>query len=330
MDGAGRDVDHGHVVVAAIGDVERLAVGRDRDGVRHRAHRRLRVRRQVDGRGDRVRRGVDHAHGVARGVGHEERAPVGRQREAARVAPRGDACGDGPGRRVDDADAAAVPLGDVELRAHEHERVGQRADVARTLASELHVGPPPAVSGVDDGHFVLEIESDVECAAVAGDGEAGREDACLRVAEHDRRPLDQGAALEVVHADLVVAAGRGIDALAIRRDDHAEKKGLRRVIRNDLRDFVVRGVEQHEALHALAVVGDDEIAAVGRGRHAHRAVAHFDLHSGWREDPVVRGDPGPAGLRADAPEEARADGRVDDERACTDEKPHGDRQDDGV
>src|SRR5438876_9825055 len=109
------------------------------------------------------------------------------------MATRGDACGYGARRRVDDADAAAVPLRDVELLAREHQRVGERADVVRTVAPKLHVRLPRATRKVDDGHFVLEIEGDVERGAVAGDGETGWEDARLRVAQHDRRPFDQCA-----------------------------------------------------------------------------------------------------------------------------------------
>ena len=80
-----RDVDDGDAVVVGVGDVERLAVGRDGQGVGRAPLRRPREQGGEDRLGDDAALRVDHRDAVARGAGDEQPVVLRVQGDLVRV-----------------------------------------------------------------------------------------------------------------------------------------------------------------------------------------------------------------------------------------------------
>src|SRR5207245_9186817 len=97
------------------------------------------------------------------------------------------------------------------------------------------------------------------------------------VTEHNGRAFGHSASMEVIHSNLVVPAGGGIYAATIWRDDAPQEERLGAAVRNRLDDLLSHGIEEHEALLALTVVGDQQVPAIRGGRGTERSITDLDL-----------------------------------------------------
>ena len=123
------DVDDGDAVVVGVGHEERLAVGRDGQGVGRAPFGRLGKERRVDRLGDDPAPGVDHRDAVARGAGDEDPVVLGMDGDLVGMLADGDP-GDGAQvAGIEDAHRAAGPVGDKQLGAVacEDDVIGPRA-----------------------------------------------------------------------------------------------------------------------------------------------------------------------------------------------------------
>ncbi len=225
---------------------------------------------------------------------------------------------------VDDAHAAAIPLRDIEFLAGLDQRIRKRADVVGPRGRrETNSGAHLAGRRVDERYGVLEIEGGIEDGAVRRHREARRVNPGLRVTERNGRAFGHGAPIEVIDADLVIAAGGGIHAATSRRDGDPQKERLGAAVRNRLDDLLRRGIEEHEALLALTVVGDQQVPAIRSGRDTQRSIPDLDLKTGGSEQPMIWSDSRPVWLRSYATEEGGAHhgARSQDD----DQKNHKDR-----
>ena len=179
---------------------------------------------------------------------------------------------------VDNAHAPAIPLRDVELLASLDQRVRKWADVLDPRGwREADSGAYLAGRRVDEHDRIVEIQGGIEDGAVGRDREARRVDPGFSVTEHNGRAFGHSASIEVIHSNLVVPAGGGIYAATIWRDDDPQEERLGAAVRNRLDDLLSHGIEEHEALLALTVVGDQQVPAIRGGRDTERSIPDLDL-----------------------------------------------------
>ena len=208
---------------------------------------------------------------------------------------------------VDDGHAAAIPLRDVEFLAGLDQCIRKWADAVGTRGRcETNSGAHLTGRRVDEHHGVLEIEGGIEDDTIGRNREARRVDPGRGGTERNGRAFGHGTPIEVIHANLVVATSSGIHASTIRRDGDPQKERLGAAVRNRLDDLPRRGIEEHETLLALTVVGDQQVSAIRSGRDTQRSISDLDLKTGGREQPMIWGDSRPVWLRANATEEGRA------------------------
>ena len=150
-----RRVDHRDRVGAAAGDVELLAVGRERHVPRAPADR--------DRGDDRVGRRVDHLHGAVAARGDVDALAVGMHGDAVAALAGLDARDDVVRLRVEHVHRVRVLRGDVGAAA-----VGQEADAARPVA-DLDRFHHFAARDVDDVDHVGLLGADVEPLAVGAE-----------------------------------------------------------------------------------------------------------------------------------------------------------------
>ncbi len=181
---------------------------------------------------------------------------------------------------------------------------------------------------VHGGQCVGKLIGDVECPAVGGHGEPGGEQVHLLAGRVGRRQrqrrllCEPAVAVHGVHPDLVVAARAGVGARAVRAVCHADEQGLRGGVREGLFDLgvvFVGDVEYLQRLHALAVVGDEQVPAVGAQRRAERQAAEGGLPAGRRdlETDRVTAVPSPRGPARSRPVAAAAVVNVSTRPAAT-------------
>ena len=123
------DVSHHHRIIVGVGDEERIAVGRNRQAARRAAFRRLRIKGSRDDLArtfpEATRRAgglagllqlarLDDVHRVVAGAGHEQAAIRG-ERQVVRAEADGDITDALMLGDIDDADAPATPVRDVEM-----------------------------------------------------------------------------------------------------------------------------------------------------------------------------------------------------------------------
>src|SRR3989442_15582221 len=265
-----RDVDDRYRIRSRVGDVDALAVGRERQPVRMVADFRLAEHLQV-----RQREEVDARVHLAQ---HAERLAVGGDGEAVR-------------RRALQSFGYLLGLGQLGQLDLVPELVRREIDGREAVeAGELHEDPlgrtvrvrverhrPHAFScrdGPEDFFRLLIDHADLAARNRAGDHE-------LAVRRHVD-VVNPAFGPDALHArqcprvDDVDRAGAGddgdVDALAVLADGHVVRMVRQRDVLGDLQRLQVRDVERR-----LGFVGDVEAAAVGRGPRAVVDIAVLDL-----------------------------------------------------
>ena len=122
------DIDHGHAVVVGVGDVKRIAVGRDGQGVGRAPLGREREKCREDRLGDHAAQGVDHRDAVARRTGDEDPVVLRVDGELVGVLADRDLGQDPKVARTHGDHGAVGPVGDVEPAT-----VAVEGDVIRAL-----------------------------------------------------------------------------------------------------------------------------------------------------------------------------------------------------
>jgi hypothetical protein len=182
-------------------------------------------------------------------------------------------------------------------------QVAEESDTPRLLLS----------TQVEDRERVRQVVGDVERLAVRP-GRKARRERVARLGELDRRALDRRAAAEVVGADLVVRAGRGVSVLAVRAEADAEEHGLGRAVGDRLRDGASGRVDGHQRLERDTVVAHKQRLAGRADGDPVRALSQCQLLAGRRYAPADRRDRRSVSLRTRVPARERREASADPDR----------------
>ena len=271
-------VDEGDCVVVGVGDDERQTVWRQGQRIRRRGWRRPREQIHRDLLDRLSRKRVIDPHRRTAAARDEQSPAVGRQKHRVRMLVRRQLVDERQRRRGKHLDARPAPKRHVQRLAVRRHHAGVRLGGKRYGFHNLTAGQ------IDRRQRHREHAGDVEHLAVA----AHREPACESVAgllgQIERARACQSSVSIGEFLNVVLAGAGGVQLRSVGMPRQAVPRTLELC---GVLDRPARHVDHAERRLCETVVGNDQIAAVGRLDYVERQIANRQMAAGRRQPPSV-------------------------------------------